>query len=152
MNLKTTDFWEAWKVEKGQLYPKRRLYDKTNKLIPPFTEVEGKFKVTDTSSAATKNNTCGYSSSFGEIRFYCEEGVTGDLAKKWKGVILFWGEGCNKITGAGGVPATEDPPGFWARGPIEGTAARHAQTYWNCCDDCDPPFVAANGYPRKGKN
>ena len=150
-NLKQIEFWEAWPVSKDRFYPTDRYYDGKPLLIPPLLPPgflpPGKISKTDTSSAIVNNGKCGYKSSFGEIRFYCKDGAsgTGVLEKDWT-LPLIMIPGCNKVFN---LPATTNPPKFWTLAPVEGTAYRHALTVFNCCFDCDDPFVAANGSPRK---
>ena len=116
---KTTDFWEAWFVKKGD--------------IVEHMMAAGKFNFTDGSTRGPSPNTVGVQASDGTVKFFGTS-TTGDLGKD--GVAPAdpaskWGPG--KVPTSGDLPSTPTKPPWWDNASTEGPAIRQAKSEWNCC-------------------
>lgn len=117
---KTSDFWEAWFVNRGE--------------IVEWQMRAGNFNFTDGSTRGPAPNKVGLQSSDGTVKFFGKS-TTGDLGKDSVAPAdpaSTWGPG--KVPTSGALPSTPTKPAWWDNTPIEGPAVRQARSEWNCCD------------------
>jgi RHS repeat-associated protein len=116
-------FWEAWKIKKGEKVSWDTKRDKW----------------TDSSIKPSRPNTCGKWSSKGTVKFFCvkKTGDLGDLNKKPKKPNDGWGPGAAPWSGV--LPSTKQKPKWWGK-PSDGgekPARRASGAEWDCC--VNPP-------------
>jgi hypothetical protein len=133
---KTSDFYEAWFVNKGD--------------IVEHMQAAGRFNFTDGSTRGPRPHTVGVQISDGTVKFFGKS-TTGDLGKD--GVAPAdpaskWGPG--KVPTSGDLPSTPTKPSWWDKTPIEGPEVRQAKSEWNCCDaDAAKHTSRVTAYPKR---
>jgi hypothetical protein len=133
---KTSDFYEAWFVKKGD--------------IVEHMMAAGRFNFTDGSTRGPRPNTVGVQASDGSVKFFGIS-TTGDLGKD--GVAPAdptskWGPG--RVPTSGALPSTATKPAWWDGAAIEGPEVRQAKSEWNCCGaDASKHTSRVTAYPKR---
>lgn len=133
---KTSDFYEAWFVNKGD--------------IVEHMQAAGRFNFTDGSTRGPRPDTVGVQASDGEVKFFGKS-TTGDLGKDGVApadAASKWGPG--KVPTSGDLPSTPTKPAWWDNAPIEGPEVRQAKSEWNCCGaDASKHTSRVTAYPKR---
>lgn len=124
------EFWEAWKVKKG---------DKLD-----WTTVRDAW--TDGSTRPADPNTSGTQTSLGTVKFFTKA-VTGDLGDFGVAPVgnTAWGPG--KVPTSGDLPSTPTEPSWFNGAATEGPAKRWASSWWNCCGETSKHFSKVDSKP-----
>jgi len=124
------EFWEAWKVKKG---------DKLD-----WTTVRDSW--TDGSTRPPQTNTSGTQTSLGTIKFFTQA-VTGDLGDFDVAPAgnSAWGPG--KVPTSGSLPSTPTQPSWFSGAATEGPSNRWASSWWNCCGEVSKHFSKVDSKP-----
>ncbi|REG84001.1 eCIS core domain-containing protein [Algoriphagus antarcticus] len=124
------EFWEAWKVKKG---------DKLD-----WTTVRDAW--TDGSTRPGQPNTSGTQTSLGTIKFFTKA-VTGDLGDYGVAPVgnPAWGPG--KVPLSGDLTSTATQPSWFSGAATEGPSNRWASSWWNCCGEESKHFSKVESKP-----
>jgi hypothetical protein len=124
------EFWEAWKVKKGEKLD--------------WTTVQDGW--TDGSTRPSNPNTSGTQTSLGTVKFFTQK-VTGDLGDFEQAPVgnTAWGPG--KVPTSGALPSTPTEPAWFKGAPTEGPANRWASSWWNCCGENSKHFSRVDSKP-----
>lgn len=124
------EFWEAWKVKKG---------DKLD-----WTTVRDAW--TDGSTRPSSPSTSGTQTSLGTVKFFTRA-VTGDLGDFGVAPVgnTAWGPG--KVPTSGALPSTPTEPSWFKGAATEGPANRWASSWWNCCGETSKHFSKVDSKP-----
>ena len=124
------EFWEAWKVKKG---------DKLD-----WTTVRDAW--TDGSTRPSSPSTSGTQTSLGTVKFFTRA-VTGDLGDFGVAPVgnTAWGPG--KVPTSGALPSTPTEPSWFKGSATEGPSNRWASSWWNCCGETSKHFSKVDSKP-----
>ena len=119
------EYWEAWKVHKGDT-------------VDWTTTRDG---WTDEATHPAEAAKSGTRAQLGNIKFFLRTttGDLGDFGSAPAAPGSAWGPGREPMSGA--LPSTTAQPSWWNNAPADGPAMRWASSWWNCCGD---PATARN--------
>ncbi|MBL9162276.1 MAG: hypothetical protein JNL18_06070 [Planctomycetaceae bacterium] len=125
----TQVYWEYWPVQNPQTGFVRDLVSYT----PGDGDLHGSY------------------SQDGEVRYYCATDAINKELATWKPYSRIEG---NCLASSGTLPATSEPPKFWANDPKDGKpergpAERMFEYGITCCGECDENGIDADANPRK---
>ena len=113
------EYWEAWKVHKGDT-------------VDWTTTRDG---WTDEATHPAEPSKSGTRAQLGNIKFFLKTttGDLGDFGTAPAAAGSSWGPGREPMSGA--LPSTTTQPSWWNDTPTDGPAMRWANSWWNCCGD-----------------